>query len=121
MAAPCKLPSSKLGKAIQQMSVRLKQHSITVHGAIATPDSVNTPKRWKPRKPHNTDRFNSHHGGKAAYPVATALSPCSDTTMRASIQGGDHGASRFRGECSLNASRRSPRRWQRRQDVSALE
>src|SRR5260370_19522807 len=56
MAAPCKLRSSKLGKGTQQTSVLLKQHSITVHGAIAKLGSANTPKRWKPRRPHNVWR-----------------------------------------------------------------
>src|SRR5258705_9478844 len=58
MAAPCKLRSSKPGKGTQQTSVLLKQHSITVHGAIAKRGSANTPKRWKPRRPHNVWRGN---------------------------------------------------------------
>jgi len=36
-----------------EFAVLLKQHSIIVHGAIAKRDSANTPKRWKPRRPHN--------------------------------------------------------------------
>ena len=40
------------------MSVRLKRHSITVHGATAKRGSANTPKRWKPRRPHNVWRSN---------------------------------------------------------------
>src|SRR5216110_2910643 len=58
MGAPCKLRSSKLGKGTQQTSVLLKRHSITVRGATAKRDSANTPKRWKPRKPHNVWRNN---------------------------------------------------------------
>src|SRR6266550_3197716 len=58
MGAPCKLRSSKLGKGTQQTSVLLKLHSITVRGAIAKRGSANTPKRWKPRSPHNVWRSN---------------------------------------------------------------
>src|SRR6476620_6250195 len=53
MDVPCKLRSSKLGKGTQQMSVLLKQHSITVHGVTAKRGSANTPKRWKRRRPRN--------------------------------------------------------------------
>src|SRR3954462_12030684 len=56
MAARCKLRSSKPGKATRQMSVRLKPRSIIAHGATAKRDSANTPKRWKPRRPHNVWR-----------------------------------------------------------------
>src|SRR5436190_9091332 len=56
MVALCKVRSSKLGKGTQQTSVPLKGHFITVHGAIAKRDSANTPKRWKPRRPHNVWR-----------------------------------------------------------------
>src|SRR4029077_11372698 len=58
MGAHCKLRSSKPGKGRQQTSVRLKRHSITVHGATAKRDSANTPKRWKRRRPHNIWRSN---------------------------------------------------------------
>src|SRR5678815_4831679 len=58
MDAPCKLRSSKLGKGTQQTSVRLKRHSITVRGATAKRGSANTPKKWKPRRPHNVWRSN---------------------------------------------------------------
>src|SRR4029077_9478145 len=58
MGAPCKLRSSKLGKGTQQTSMLLKRHSITVHGATARRGSANTPKRWKPRRPHNVWRSN---------------------------------------------------------------
>src|SRR5882724_6802296 len=58
MGALCKLRSSKLGKATQQTSVLLKRHSITVRGATAKRGSANTPKTWKPRKPHNVWRNN---------------------------------------------------------------
>src|SRR5215216_5653455 len=58
MGAPCKLRCLKPGKGTQQTSVRLKRHSITVHGATAKRGSANTPKRWKPRRPHNVWRSN---------------------------------------------------------------
>src|SRR6266550_9171539 len=58
MDAPCKLRSSKLGKGTQQTSVLLKRHSIIVRGATAKRGSANTPKRWKPRKPHDVWRSN---------------------------------------------------------------
>src|SRR5215472_7005932 len=50
MGAPCKLRSSKLGKATQQTLALLRRHSITVPGATAKRGSANTPKRWKPRR-----------------------------------------------------------------------
>src|SRR4030095_5770087 len=53
MGAACQLPSSKIGKGTQQTSMRLKRHSIIVHGATAKRGSANTPKTWKPRRPHN--------------------------------------------------------------------
>src|SRR5262249_506943 len=53
---PCKLRSSKFGKGKQQTSVLLKRHSITVRGATAKRGSASTPKRWKPRRPHNVWR-----------------------------------------------------------------
>src|SRR5215831_9020480 len=56
MGAPCKLRSSKFGKGKQQTSVLLKRHSITVRGATAKRGSASTPKRWKPRRPHNVWR-----------------------------------------------------------------
>src|ERR1043166_3594222 len=56
MGAPCKLRSSRLGEGTQQTSVLLKPHSITVRGATAKRDSASTPKRWKPRRPHNVWR-----------------------------------------------------------------
>src|SRR4029450_8720748 len=58
MDVPCKLRSSKHGKGTAQTSVLLKRHSIIVHGATAKRDSANTPKRWKPRRPHNVWRSN---------------------------------------------------------------
>src|SRR6266496_5354018 len=58
MGAPCKLRSSKPGKGTQQTSVLLKRHSIIVRGATVKRGSVNTPKRWKPRKPHDVWRSN---------------------------------------------------------------
>src|SRR5436190_3111639 len=56
MGAPCKLRSSKPGKGTQQTSMLLKRHSIIVRGATAKRGSANTPKRWKPRKPHDVWR-----------------------------------------------------------------
>src|SRR4029450_2380585 len=58
MGALCKHRSLKLGKGTQQTSVLLKRHSIIVRGAIATRGSANTPKRWKPPRPHNVWRSN---------------------------------------------------------------
>src|SRR5436190_22672761 len=58
MGAPCKLRSSKPGKGTQQTSMLLKRHSIIVRGATAKRGSANTPKRWKPRKPHDVWRSN---------------------------------------------------------------
>src|SRR5262249_13120257 len=56
MGAPCKLRSSKPGKGTQQTSVLPKPHSITVRGATAKRGSANTPKTWKPRRPHDLSR-----------------------------------------------------------------
>src|SRR4029453_3109693 len=53
MGAPCKLRSSKPGKGTQQTLVLLKRHSIIVRGATAKRGSANTPKTWKPPRPHN--------------------------------------------------------------------
>src|SRR5512132_156802 len=58
MGAPCKLRSSKPGTATQQTSMLLKRHSIIVRGATAKRGSANTPKTWKPRRPHNVWRSN---------------------------------------------------------------
>src|SRR5436189_6019149 len=58
MDAPCKLRSSRRGKGTQQTSVLLKRHSIIVRGATAKRGSANTPKRWKPRRPHDVWRSN---------------------------------------------------------------
>src|SRR4029453_6943433 len=58
MGAPCKLRSSKPGKGTQQTLVLLKRHSIIVRGATAKRGSANTPKTWKPRRPHNVWRSN---------------------------------------------------------------
>src|SRR4026207_1540069 len=59
MGVPCKLRSSKLGKGTQLTSALLKRHSITVRGATAKRGSANTPKTWKPRRPHNV--WHSNH------------------------------------------------------------
>src|SRR5439155_23824467 len=58
MGAPCKLRSSRRGKETPQTSVLLKRHSIIVRGATAKRGSANTPKTWKPRKPHDVWRSN---------------------------------------------------------------
>src|SRR5437867_10749306 len=58
MDAPCKLRSSKPGKGTQRMLVLLRRHSITARGATAKRASANTPKKWKPRKPHDVWRSN---------------------------------------------------------------
>src|SRR6266403_979298 len=56
MDAPCKLRSSKPGKGTQRMLVLLRRHSITARGATVKRASANTPKKWKPRKPHRVWR-----------------------------------------------------------------
>src|ERR1043166_8506385 len=56
MDAPCKLRSSKPGKARQQTSVLRRRHSITVRGATVKRGSANTPKKWKPRRPRKVWR-----------------------------------------------------------------
>src|SRR6478672_11498469 len=91
MDAPCKLRSSKLGKGTQQTSVLRKRHSITVRGAIAKRGSANTPKKWKPRRPHDVWR------GKYAATFVRRSIP-DDALGDAGTVGATGHADRFSGE-----------------------
>src|SRR6266513_928292 len=98
MGAPCKLQSSKPGKGTQQTSVLLKRHSITVHGATAKLGSANTPKRWKPRKPHNVWR-----GKHAATSVRRSIPV--DAGRHVRTAGATSDADRFFGEFGSKGQR----------------
>src|SRR5207248_3885123 len=91
MGAPCKLRSSKPGKGTQQTSALLKRHSITVHGATAKRGSANTPKRWKPRRPHNV--WRSNHA-----PMLVRHAGPGDALRDAGTIGATRHADRFSGE-----------------------
>src|SRR5438034_2506585 len=98
MGAHCKLRSSKLGKGTQQTSVLLKRHSITVRGATAKRGSANTPKRWKPRRPHNVWRSNYA-------PIFVRHAGPGDALRDAGTIGAVGHAERFSGEIRGNRQR----------------